>query len=334
MEELAGVADHVIPLEGRTRIHLVGLDVKMADNALVNLKISIRQLLEDEIAGGIPRIVAFNLRERFAERGREFDQSLVLLGREIVLHQIFALDRAGDGFRTRRVADEILGVNATIAILGWNGDARLAVRVFGIPFRKGILAACRVGAHVGDFNADGAAVRGGRVPSAFLKVERLVDRAVQVEHELDAKTAHVVQYLEALPARAAHVKVDDELIHDPLEERQIPAAAAHTLDLLATQAAAAQVVASRTIEAPDFRLRGFPIGFFDGAEATSDAIGVVAARVHPEHHASAGVHELAGDDDFIPFSVRESAGPGRGLAAGKQGRREQRAEDLDRTGVT
>ena len=49
VEELPGAADHVIPLEGRTRIHLVGLDVKMADNALVTLKISIRQLLEDEI---------------------------------------------------------------------------------------------------------------------------------------------------------------------------------------------------------------------------------------------------------------------------------------------
>src|ERR1035441_1543337 len=37
----------------------------------------------------------------------------------------------------------------------------------------------------------------------------------------------------------------------------------------------------RPVEAPDFRLRGFPIGLVEGAETPFDAIGVVAARVHP-----------------------------------------------------
>ena len=70
------------------------------------------------------------------------------------------------------------------------------------------------------------------MPRALLEVERLVDRAVQVEHEMDAQVAHVLQDLEALPAGAADVEVDDELVHHPLEERQIPAAAPHALDFL------------------------------------------------------------------------------------------------------
>ena len=115
--------------------------------------------------------------------------------------------------------------------------------------------------------------------------------------------------------------VDDELIHHPLQERQIPAAAAHALDLLVGQAAAAQVVAIGHIEVLDFRLGGLPIGLVNRAEAPLDAVGVVAARVHPQHHPRAGVHELAGDDDFIALPGRERAGLGRRLAAGKQGRR-------------
>ena len=90
-------------------------------------------------------------------------------------------------------------------ILGRDGDARLAVRLLGIPLRKGILAVDGIGAHVGDFDADRAAVRGGRVPGAFFQIERLVDRAVQVEHEMHAQVAHVLQDLEALPAGAADV---------------------------------------------------------------------------------------------------------------------------------
>ena len=118
MEELAGVADHVIPLEGRTGVHLVGLNVEMAEHALVGLELGIRQFLADELAGGVPRVVAFDLRQRLAERRRELDQRLVLLGRVIVLHQFLALDHAGDRLGARRMADEVLGADAAVADTG------------------------------------------------------------------------------------------------------------------------------------------------------------------------------------------------------------------------
>jgi hypothetical protein len=162
-----------------------------------------------------------------------------------------------------------------------------------------------------------------------IKVKGLVDRAIQVEHEMHAEIAHVLQHLETLPARAAHVEVDDELIHHPLQERQVPPAAAHLLDLVGAEAAAAHIVAIGRTEAADFRLRGFPIGLVERAEAPFHAVGVVAARIHPQHHARAGVDELAGGDDLVPGPGREGARPWGGLAAGKQGHRGEHAENLD-----
>ena len=54
----------------------------------------------------------------------------------------------------------------------------------------------------------------GCVPGAFFQIERLIDRTVYVEHEVDAQAALVVQDLEADLARAADVVVKDELIDD------------------------------------------------------------------------------------------------------------------------
>ena len=74
-----------------------------------------------------------------------------------------------------------------------------------------------VGADVGDFNADGAGVGDRGVPGAFLEIERLVNRAVEVEHEMDTEAAVIVQDFEALAAGAGGIVVDDELIHFALE---------------------------------------------------------------------------------------------------------------------
>ena len=93
----------------------------------------------------------------------------------------------------------------------------------------------------------------------FLEVERLVDRAVEVEHEMDAQAAHVLEDLEALPAGAADVEVEDELIDDPLEQRQVPAAAADALDLLRRSGRGCAGCSGRApLEASDVRLRGLP----------------------------------------------------------------------------
>ena len=56
----------------------------------------------------------------------------------------------------------------------------------------------------------------------LLEVEGLVDRAVEVEHEMDAQAALVVEHFEAAPAGAADVEVDDELVDDAAEQRRGP----------------------------------------------------------------------------------------------------------------
>ena len=81
------------------------------------------------------------------------------------------------------------------------------------------------------------------MPGALLEVERLINRPVQVEHEVDAQPAVILQGLEALAAGAAGIEVDDKLIHHLLQGRQVPAAAPHALDLGVGQASSAQVVA-------------------------------------------------------------------------------------------
>ena len=55
------------------------------------------------------------------------------------------------------------------------------------------------------------------MPSSLFEVERLVNRAVQIEHEMHAQVAVIVQNLEALPARAGHVEMDHELVHHLLQ---------------------------------------------------------------------------------------------------------------------
>jgi len=76
---------------------------------------------------------------------------------------------------------------------------------------------------------------------------------------MHAQVAHILQDLEALAAGAADIIVDDELIHDPLQQRQIPAASPHPLDFLVGKPLAAQVVAVGGIEVFDLLAGGFPV---------------------------------------------------------------------------
>ena len=60
----------------------------------------------------------------------------------------------------------------------------------------------------------------------------------------------------------------------------------------------------------------FYVAVCEGGEAPLDAVGVVAARVHPGDDPRAGVKALAGDDDLIALVPGEGAG--QGAAAEKQ----------------
>ena len=167
----------------------------------------------------------------------------------------------------------------------------------------------RVGAHVGDLDADGTGVGRGGVEGALLEVERLVNRAVDIQHEVNAETAVIVEDVEADFAEAADVVVHDELVDDILERGQIPAAAADALEVGGRErGVAAEAVARRGLEVFDGFFRFFEAAVVERGEAALGAVGIVALRVHPRDDARAGVEELAGDDDLVAFARGGSAG--------------------------
>src|SRR4051812_44852262 len=70
VQKFAGIADNQIPLKSWAGIDLVGLDVVMAKNALVALKVLILQFVCNEFAVFIAGIFAFDLRKYLAESCR------------------------------------------------------------------------------------------------------------------------------------------------------------------------------------------------------------------------------------------------------------------------
>lgn len=161
------------------------------------------------------------------------------------------------------------------------------------------------------------------MPGAFLKVEGLINGAVQIEHEMDAEAAKVVQDLEALTTGARGVEVEDELIDDIGEEMEIPAAATDLLELFIGKLRAAEAVAIRAVEGLVLLLGGLPIRLIEGGEAALHAIGIVTAGVEPQDDGGAGVNEAASDNDFIAETRGVGARTGKAGAAGEA--KQQRA---------
>src|SRR4051812_36735836 len=87
-----------------------------------------------------------------------------------------------------------------------------------VPFLQRLRLVGRKCADVRDLDADRAAVRGGGVPGAFFQIERLVDRAVQIEHEMNTEIADIMQNLETLAAGSARVEVVYKLINHTLQQ--------------------------------------------------------------------------------------------------------------------
>ena len=85
------------------------------------------------------------------------------------------------------------------------------------------------------------------MPGAFLEIERLVNRTIQIEHEMDAEVPMVLQYIETLPADAADIEVNDKLVHHFLKQREIPAASADPFQLRCREIPAAQAVPIRRV---------------------------------------------------------------------------------------
>src|SRR5437773_6337510 len=127
------------------------------------------------------------------------------------------------------------------------------------------------------------------MPGSLFQIERLVNRSIEVEHEMNAQVPHIVQNLEALPARAGGIKMNYELVHHRLQQRQIPASAAHMFGLLRCEHAASEPVPVWTREFFDLCFSSFPIRFVNRTETPFDAVCIVTSGVHPENHRSAGM---------------------------------------------
>ncbi len=69
IKQLAGVANHVIPLKGWAGIHFIRLHVIMTKHSLVGLELIIRQFLRYQVAGRVLGIITFDLRQYAAQSG-------------------------------------------------------------------------------------------------------------------------------------------------------------------------------------------------------------------------------------------------------------------------
>ena len=120
---------------------------------------------------------------------------------------------------------------------------------------------------------------------------------------MDAQPALVLEDLEASPAGAADVEMDDELVDDLLQRRQVPSAAADPFDLLLGQAPGPQVVAGGPALGGVRVIAGRRLGpglcRVIGPEPAADAVGVEAARVHPQNDLGRGMVKLPADDDLV-----------------------------------
>ena len=314
VEQFARAINDGFPLEGGTGIGLVGLNMVMTKNALVLIQFFIGQLLRNQLSIGVMGVIAFDFWKNFAKRRGQLDERLILLRSKIVLEQFLTLNCPPNQFGSRRMADETFGANAAVAKLLRDRDADLAVAILGVPFFQCIAFVGMISAHVGDFDADGTTICDCRVPGAFFEVQRLIDRAVEIEHEMDTEIAMVVQDFEALTADAADVEMDYKLIDHLLEQGQIPSAAANALDFVVRQAGAAQAETVWIPQIRNFFNRLGPIGFVNRTEASLDTVSVITTRIHPEDNGRAGVNKLAGDHDFVSATRFKGARPGRGLA--------------------
>ena len=278
----AGAVDDAVPVKGRAGVGLVRLNMVVAQDAAVGFQRFVGEFLRDEFSGGIARIVAGDFGEHLAERGGELGESGVLLRGEIVLDEVGVLDRAAHGRGAGRMADEVFRVDHRVFDRGRNRDGGPTGGIGLIPSIEHLHVAGGVGAHVGDFDADGAGVGRRGVEGAFLEIERLVDGAVDIQHEMDAEAAVIVEDVEAGLADTADVVVHDELIDDVAQGGQIPAAAADAFEVSGSERGiAAEAVARGRLEVFDGLFGFFETAVVERGEPALGAVGIVALGIEP-----------------------------------------------------
>jgi hypothetical protein len=169
----------------------------------------------------------------------------------------------------------------------------LARAVPAVERRRGLR---RVGADVGDLDADRAHVRLPRVPGLLARVEGLVDRAVEVEQEVHRQPALLVQRPEAGAAGPGHVVVQHEEVHHPPQVVQLE----HALALRGRERGVGDL-ASRVVR----------------QAVRARAIRAVERRLEPAHDRRVDREALPADDDLAARRGRrlglrrDRAAPGR-----------------------
>jgi hypothetical protein len=191
-EALQGAQDP-FPIEGtRIPLLLVEIDVQVPDDAVKVERVF--QRIHDDFAVSLGHL-GLQLRKHAQEGSRERHDGFVLLGPKIVGRVLEAVD------------DDV--APGPRAPLGWE-----LAHLFGL-----------VAAAVADLDADGNRILLFGVVGAFGEIERLVDGAVGVDHEVGGKSAAgaaagaraVVHGFEARARVDAAVEVKHELRHDGLQ---------------------------------------------------------------------------------------------------------------------
>src|SRR5213593_1109789 len=96
-----------LPVEGRTGIALVGLEVEVPEHAVEGGFLLVAERIVTDAARRVARNVELDPWKDLRERGRERRERAVLLGREVVLHEDRAVDRPGDELVARRPTAEV-----------------------------------------------------------------------------------------------------------------------------------------------------------------------------------------------------------------------------------
>ena len=132
-------------------------------------------------------------------------------------------------------------------------------------------------------DADRAIIRLGRVPGPFLQVEGLVDRPVQVEHEMNREVSLILKHLEALPGGAASVVVEHEQVDTIPQPLESPTVGPDLLPRHLRQVPPKRVIVRLSLVLIE-HLRIHLV-----RKSRLRPVGVVPSRIVPEHDRRAGV---------------------------------------------
>lgn len=231
-----------VPVEGGAWVNLVRLDMVMAKDTPVGIQLIRRKDFAGDGSIGVAGEIRSESGKDAGEGGGQAGEGGVLLRGEVILDEVDILDATDDRIRTCGASDEVRGGDAG-GLHPLGEDESDPGGIVGVPGFEASTLSDGKGAGLGDFDPDAAGVGGGGVPGAFLEVEGLIEGAVDIEHEMDAEAAFVVEDLETTATGTGGIEVDDKLVDAFPEIFELPSAAPHGLHLGGIEAIASQAVA-------------------------------------------------------------------------------------------